>query len=291
MVAVEGGHEATTAPLWEDDARSADLSGQRRRRRELQLRRTGYKLLGVLALLAIWELAALIVSDATTLPSVQATVSTFFHYFNRPYPASSEPLWLDLLISARRIVIGFLAAVVVGVLAGAAMWSARPLRHMIDPVIELTRPLPPLAFIPLLIVWFGIGELPKILLIFIGVTPIIIVSTVAALDSVPPEFEQCARALGASRLRTLFTVQVRAAIPGIITGMRLSMGYAWASIVAAEMIAGTSGIGYLILQAGNYLQTSLVMAGIISIGIVGVLFDAALRLLLRLADPSRAVSG
>jgi NitT/TauT family transport system permease protein/taurine transport system permease protein len=170
------------------------------------------------------------------------------------------------------------------------MWSWRPLRDMIDPVIELTRPLPPLAFIPLLIVWFGIGELPKVVLILIGVLPIMIVSTVAALDGIPPELDQCARTLGASRIYTLFHVQLRAAVPGIITGMRLSMGGAWTSIVAVEMIAATSGVGFLILQAGNYLVTSLVLSGIIAIGVVSLVFDAFLRAMLRLADPSRAVS-
>jgi NitT/TauT family transport system permease protein/taurine transport system permease protein len=193
-------------------------------------------------------------------------------------------------VSARRILVGFALSVAGGILIGSAMWSWRPLREMIDPVIELTRPLPPLAFVPLLIVWFGIGELPKVVLIVIGVLPIMIVSTVAALDTVPPEFEQCARTLGASRWYTLFAVQIRAAIPGIITGMRLSMGGAWTSIVAVEMIAATSGVGYLILNAGNYQLTGLVLSGIIAIGLVSFAFDTVLRGFLRVADPSRAVA-
>jgi NitT/TauT family transport system permease protein/taurine transport system permease protein len=277
-------------PSWEAGEEPIDLSGQRRRVRRARLRRTGLKVTGVLILLAAWEIGALIANDSTILPTVQTTVSTFFHYLNRAYPAASDPLWKDILVSAQRILIGFFIAVAAGILVGAAMWSWQPLRHMIDPIIELTRPLPPLAFIPLLIVWFGVGELPKIVLVVIGVLPIMVVSTVAALDGVPPELEQCARTLGASRLYTLLHVQIRAAVPGIITGMRLSMGGAWTSIVAVEMIAATSGIGFLILQAGNYLITSLVMSGIIAIGIIGLLFDAVLRGLLRLADPSRAVA-
>lgn len=287
--AVEAAVHAARTPRWEQQDEQVDLGAHRRRIRQARLRRTGLKLTGVVILLAAWEIASLIASDATILPSVQTTVSTFFHYLNRPYPASSAPLWKDLVISARRILIGFAIATVLGILIGAAMWSWKPLRHMIDPVIELTRPLPPLAFIPLLIVWFGVGELPKVVLIAIGVLPLMIVATVAALDETPRELEQCARTLGASRLYTLFHVQIRAAVPGIITGMRISMGAAWTSIVAVEMIAATSGVGFLILQAGNYLQTSLVMSGIIAIGIVGLLFDALLRGLLRLADPSRAV--
>jgi ABC-type nitrate/sulfonate/bicarbonate transport system permease component len=277
-------------PVWEAGGGTLDLAAPRRRVRRARLHRTALKITGVLVLLGAWEIGALIINDSSFLPTVQATFSTLVHYLNRPYPAASDPLWKDIVVSGRRILIGFVIAVIGGVLIGAAMWSWRPLRYMIDPVIELTRPLPPLAFIPLLIVWFGIGELPKIVLILIGVLPIMIVSTVAALDSVPPELEQCARTLGASRVHTLFHVQLRAAVPGIITGMRLSMGGAWTSIVAVEMIAATSGVGFLILQAGNYVITTLVLSGIIAIGIVSLVFDAFLRGLLRLADPSRAVS-
>jgi ABC-type nitrate/sulfonate/bicarbonate transport system permease component len=275
---------------WDGGEETVDLAAQRRRVRRARLHRNALKITGVLILLAVWEIGALIANDSSILPSVQTTFSTLFHYLNRPYPAASDPLWKDIVVSGRRILIGFFIAVIGGVLIGAAMWSWRPLRDMIDPVIELTRPLPPLAFIPLLIVWFGIGELPKVVLILIGVLPIMIVSTVAALDAVPLELEQCARTLGASRVHTLLHVQLRAAVPGIITGMRLSMGGAWTSIVAVEMIAATSGVGFLILQAGNYFLTSLVLSGIIAIGIVSLVFDAFLRGLLRLADPSRTVA-
>jgi ABC-type nitrate/sulfonate/bicarbonate transport system permease component len=290
MTAFEVRAADTRLPRWEVGEETLDLSGQRRQIRRARIRRTLLKITGVLILLGAWEIGALIANDSSILPTVQTTASTFFHYLNRPYPAASDPLWKDIVVSGRRILTGFVVAVAGGVLIGAAMWSSRLLRDMIDPVIELTRPLPPLAFIPLLIVWFGIGELPKVVLIVIGVLPIMIVSTVAALDGVPPELEQCARTLGASRAYTLFHVQLRAAVPGIITGMRLSMGGAWTSIVAVEMIAATSGVGFLILQAGNYFITSLVLSGIIAIGLVSLVFDAFLRGLLRLADPSRRVA-
>ncbi len=109
----------------------------------------------------------------------------------------------------------------------------------------------------------------------------------AALDEVPEDLRLCARTLGASRLYTLARVQIRAALPGILTGMRISMAGAWTSIVAAELIAATSGLGYLIMQAGDYLNTALVFSGILSIAILGLVLDASLRGLLLLADPSR----
>lgn len=166
------------------------------------------------------------------------------------------------------------------------MASVRPLRHVLDPLIELTRPLPPLAFIPLFIVWFGIGETSKFLLLVLGVVPIMIIATVAALDSVPPELVKASRSLGASPLHALVSVRLRAAVPGIVTGMRLAMGGAWTSIVAVELIAATSGLGYLINNAGVNLQTSLVLSGILAISLLGLAFDGLLRLLGRLADPT-----
>src|ERR1019366_3699414 len=190
------------------------------------------------------------IADPVFLPSVTQTAHTFVHYLDQPYPSQGEPLWYDALLSLRRIMVGF----AIGVPLGAAMSATLVARHLIDPVIGVLRPLPPLAFIPLFIIWFGIGEMPKEVLIVFGVTPIMAVTTVAALDEVPEDLRLCARTLGASRLYTMLRVQIRAALPGIITGMRLAMAGSWTSIVAAELIAATSGLGYLIQQAGDYLN-------------------------------------
>ena len=125
------------------------------------------------------------------------------------------------------------------------------------------------------------------MLIIVGVVPLMAVMTVAALNEVPDDLRLCARTLGASRGYTMLLVQVRAALPYIITGMRLAMAGAWSSIVAVELIAATSGLGYLIQQAGDYLNTALVLSGIICIAVVALALDACLRGLLLLADPSR----
>ncbi len=265
----------------------ADLAAHRRAKRRARTRRFATGAAGLVVLAAVWQLAATILGDAVFLPSVTQTIHQFLHYLSRPYPAQGKPLWYDLAISLKRILIGFMIGAGVGVVLGAAMSAGRVIRHLIDPVIEVLRPLPPLAFIPLFIVWFGIGELPKEVLIIIAVTPIMAVTTVAALDEVPEDLMLCARTLGASRAHTLLHVQIRSALPGILTGMRISMAGAWSSIVAAELLAATSGLGYLIMQAGDYLNTALVFAGIIAIAIAGLILDAGLRGLLLLADPSR----
>lgn len=264
-----------------------DLDADRRERRRARTRRVATGACGLLGAVVAWQIAAAVSADSVIVPSPIHTASTFVHYLSHPYPSNGNTLWQDLLVSLRRILAGFLGGVAIGTAIGAAMVHSRRLRHVTDPLIEATRPLPPLAFIPLLIVWFGIGELPKEILIIVGIVPIMVISTVAALDDVPVDLQLSARTLGATPLYTLWHVQIRAALPAIITGMRLSMGAAWSSIVAAEMVAATSGVGYVIMLAGNYLNTALVFSGILLIGLAGFALDGVLRGLIRLADPSR----
>jgi NitT/TauT family transport system permease protein/taurine transport system permease protein len=271
----------------EEQDERADLAAYRRARRRARTRRLGTGALGLAVLVVLWQVVAVLISDPVFLPSVSQTVASFAHYFAHPYPSQGKPLWYDALTSLRRVLTGFALGTAIGVALGAGMSASRIVRHAIDPVIEVLRPLPPLAFIPLFIIWLGIGEMPKEVLIMLGVIPVMAVTTVAALDEVPDDLRLCARTLGASPRYTMLRVQIRSALPGILTGMRISMAGAWTSIVAAELIAATSGLGYLIMQAGDYLNTALVFSGIISIAILGLVLDACLRGLLLLADPSR----
>ena len=242
---------------------------------------------GIALALGIWEVASIALDDPVLLPSVQEVARTYVEYLNLKYPAVvGHTLWQHALVSAARILSAWGAGVVIGVAIGGAMASVPLLRHLIDPLIEITRPLPPLAFIPLFIIWFGIGESSKFLLLLVGVVPIMIIATVAALDAVPEELVQAGRSLGASRLRVLLTVRLRSALPQLITGARLAMGIAWTSIVAVELLAAQSGLGYLINNAGVNLQTPLVLSGILTISLLGILFDGALRLAHRAVDPT-----
>jgi ABC-type nitrate/sulfonate/bicarbonate transport system permease component len=262
-------------------------AGPAERRRRRSWRRVGYGAAGLLLALAVWEVAAVGIDDPVTLPTVSTTVREFLHYLTHPYPeVQGRTLVEDALISTARILAGFGLGAAAGLVLGAAMAGVRVIRELADPLIGVMRPLPPIAFIPLLVVWFGIGETSKVALLFFGVLPVVTIATLGALDAVPVELVHASRSLGASPLYTMVHVRLRAAVPAVITGMRIAMGGAWTSIIAAEMIAATGGVGFLILQAGNYLQTPLIFSGITVIAVLGFAFDGLLRLLLRAADPA-----
>jgi taurine transport system permease protein len=219
------------------------------------------------------------------MPSPIATAQTLVQYLQHPFPVLGFTIWEHAIFSLKRILIGYAAGVTVGILVGSIMVVVPFVRGLLDPIIEGARVLPMLAFIPMLIIWFGIEDVPKIVVIAVVVTPIMVVSTVAALDQFPEEMMNAARCLGASNSHALLHVRIRGSAPGIVTGMRLCMGAAWASLVGAEMITATSGLGYLVLQAGLYLRTPLIFAGIISIVTLGLLSDMVLRGVHRALDP------
>ena len=275
---------APIAPEWPD---TTDIDN--RQAAAVRRQRTITSLLSVAALLVVWELVArFIIADPAILPAPSGVVAVFLGHVVTAYPAQSSTLPGHLLYSFARITVGFLAGSVTGIAIGALMSANRYVRYAIDPVIELMRPLPPLAFIPLLVVWFGIGETPKMVLIFIGVVPIMIIATLTGLDGVPKQMLDAAASLGASRPYALVHVKIRAALVPIVTGMRVAVGVSWTSIVASEMIAADHGIGYVILEAGNYLDTAMVFSAIILIGGVGLLMDRALRFVMRGLDPTAA---
>ena len=255
----------------------------------LRRQRTLTGAISIAVLLIAWELVGrFAINDVAILPTPSGVLRVLAAHLFAEYPAQSYSLPGHLFFSFVRIAIGFLAGSLVGVAVGALMAANRTVFWAIDPIIEVLRPLPPLAFIPLLVVWFGINEMPKVALIFIGVVPVMIIATLTGLEAVPKQMLDAAASLGASRRYALLHVRIRAALVSIVTGMRVAVGVSWTSIVAAEMIAADRGIGYVILQAGNYLDTAMVFSAIILIGLVGLVMDRMLRFALRRLDPTAA---
>jgi taurine transport system permease protein len=183
------------------------------------------------------------------------------------------------LISLYRVMSGFLLGCIFGVLLGITMGLSSIVRGLFDPIIELYRPVPPLAYIPIIIIWMGIGDGGKIMLLFLATFAIMVINARSGVRSVTVEKIHAAYSLGATRWQVLRHVILVNALPEIFTGMRVSMGVCWATLVAAEMVAATAGLGWMVLNAARYLRTDIVIMGVIVMGIIGYGFDLIMRLL------------
>lgn len=224
----------------------------------------------------VWELLTLFsVFPAVALPSPAAVYHAYVSTTTAGY--LGKTLQQDILYSVYRVVVGFVGAVIAGVLIGLLMARIRLVHQIIDPYLQFGRPVPPLAYIPLFVVWFGIGELPKILLILVGTLPIIIINTVAGVRNIPGERFEVAECLGANPRQVFFRVVLPSALPEIFTGMKVGIGIAWTCLVAAELIASNVGLGWLVEQAANQLQIAIVIGGIIVIGILGYGMELCIR--------------
>jgi len=183
----------------------------------------------------------------------------------------------DVAISLFRSLFGFLIAAVAGVFLGCLCASFRTVGAVIDPILDLIRPIPPLAFLPIFIIWFGLGELSKVLMIAFSSFFIIYVNTYQGVRYADPILVRAAQSMGASRRQIFQTITLPAALPEIITGLRLGMGMAFFVLVAAELIAADSGMGFRIQEARWQFRVDRMFYGATLIGIVGFILFALLR--------------
>ena len=190
---------------------------------------------------------------------------------------ANNTLWQHILISALRVFGALALACMIAIPVGLAMGMNRIMRGVFDPPIEFYRPVPPLAYLPLMIVWFGIGELSKVLLIFLAIFAPVAIGTRSGVKSAAIEQVHAAYSLGANRWQVLAQVILPAAAPEIITAVRIGMGVGWTTLVAAEMVAATKGVGFMVLTASEFLQTDTVIVGIIIIAAIAYAFDLGMR--------------
>ena len=194
-------------------------------------------------------------------------------------------LWQHLGASLTRILVALLAAVIIGVPVGIAMGLSPTVRGILDPLIELYRPVPPLAYLPLMVIWFGIGETSKILLIYLAIFAPVAMSALAGVKSAQQVRIRAAQSLGASRVQVLLFVILPGALPEILTGLRIGLGVGWSTLVAAELIAATRGLGFMVQSAGEFLATDVVLAGIAVIAAIAFGLELGLRALQRRLTP------
>ncbi len=187
------------------------------------------------------------------------------------------PLWEHIGISVFRVLSGVILGALVGIPLGFAMGLSSFARGLFDPIVEFMRPIPPLALIPLIILWFGIDETAKIFLLFLASLFIMAIAARSGVSSVRVTKVHAAYSLGASKLQILRHVILPNALPEIFTGLRTSMGVCWGTVVAAELVAADRGVGSMIMIAKNFLQTDTVVIGIVIIGIIGYTIEMLMR--------------
>jgi taurine transport system permease protein len=188
-------------------------------------------------------------------------------------------------ISLLRVFGAFALACVTAIPIGIMMGVSRFARGIFDPPIEFYRPLPPLAYLPLIIIWFGIGEFSKVFLIYLAIFAPLAIAARSGVRSVSIEQIHAAYSMGASRTQVVLYVILKSALPEIFTGMRIGIGVGWTTLVAAEMVASTSGLGFMVLNAAEFLASDVVIMGIIVIGFFALCFDLLMRHLERVLVP------
>jgi ABC-type nitrate/sulfonate/bicarbonate transport system permease component len=241
------------------------------------LRLRGHEgLLGALLLLALWEFAARVFwRDPDVLPSpIQCLQAAIAHL-------SAADVLRHGAASLLRIAGGFGLAALLGIATGvAAGWYPR-LGHLLRPLADLLRPIPPLAWIPMAIVWFGLGEASKWFVIFLGAFFPIFTNTLRGMASIPPILMRAARTMDVHGTELLLRVAVPAALPDIATGLRVGLGLAFGILVAAELVAADSGVGRLIMQARELGQLGVAVFGVVLIGALSLCADALLARLIK----------
>jgi NitT/TauT family transport system permease protein len=191
----------------------------------------------------------------------------------------------DVWASFYRIGLGFLFSAAIGIPLGIAIGSFRAVQALFEPIIAAVRYMPASAFIPLMIIWFGIGQTEKMAVIWFGVFFPLTLMVADVSANVPKELVNIAYTLGASRWQVFRRVLLPACWPGVIDNLRIGIGWAWTYLIVAELVAASTGIGHVILQSSRFLETEKIIAGILTIGILGLLTDAFFRWLYRALFP------
>ena len=249
-----------------------------------QHRNSVISVLTVFALFLIWYvIAALKIVPPLFLPTPQSVWQKFLQVSQQGFMQAT--LWQHLAASITRVLLALGAAIMVGVPLGIWMGLNKWARAILDPIVELLRPIPPLAYLPLLVIWFGIGESTKVLLIFLSILAPVIISSAHGVLSHQINRERAALSLGANRVQLLRYVILPTALPHILTGIRIGLGVGWSTLVASELVAADRGIGFMVQSAAQFLITDTVVLGIIVIAFVAVSFELFLRWLQKEISP------
>jgi NitT/TauT family transport system permease protein len=234
---------------------------------------------------AWWAAAAAGLAPPQFLPSPGAVLAQFVELTRAPFVGYT--LQQHLASSFARFALGFGLAAAIGIPLGLAMGRFRALDAIVTPLFDALRFVAPIAWVPFAALWFGTGIGGPVMVIFSGAFPPCVINAYRGARFVEPRFVEAAETLGASHWRMITEVLLPAAVPSIVAGLRVSAGLGWQSLVGAELIVASSGIGYLLVRGQANISTSIVMSGMIAIGLVGFAIDILLRLLERRVNRRR----
>jgi NitT/TauT family transport system permease protein len=265
-------------------ASAGDTASLRRRERWLEFKKPiptwELILLGLVVwvlFFGIWKLAtATGWAPPFLLPAPDAVAMTLYELF------ADRGFLMDVLVSVYRIIVSFAAACLIAVPLGVLMGSFSRIEALFNPLVSAWRYLPAPSFIPLLLMWFGTDDTSKLALLFIGVVWFLMTLVMDHTKAVKTEFIQTALTLGANRWQVLWTVIVPAVMPNVVITMRQMLAAAWTYLVIAEIMAATDGIGAMMMRAKRFIHADEIMAGIVMIGVLGLLFDYLFRVLERI---------
>lgn len=230
-------------------------------------------LIAMLAVVLVWQgVVSMTQASPAVLPSPARTANTLWDL------VLSGQIFTHVGASFGRVFVAWMLAAAIAIPLGLMQGTHPRLERILDPVIELFRPISPLAWIPMAILWFGIGEAGKIFIIFIATFFPILLNTVSGVKGIDPVLVRAGQVLGCDNDAKLFwRVMLPAAMPTILVGLRISFGTGWAAIIAAELVAANKGLGYLIANGMEILRSDLVLAGMIVIALLGVAVDSGFR--------------
>ncbi len=231
-------------------------------------------IIGAIIFFGMWEIAHYMMDETQQkfLPSVEQVLSSLWVLF------VEKAYIYDVLKSCYRVFVSFFVAAAIAIPIAVLMGCFANIKSMVNPTVSAARYLPAASFIPLLLVWFGPTDLQKMSLLFLGVVFFLIALILDATESVETSLVEASLTMGASRTRVVLGVVLPAAAPGIIDAMRAMIAVSWTYLVIAEIVAAQDGIGAVMMRAGRFLNVDIIMAGILTIGILGVLTDLLFRL-------------
>ena len=209
--------------------------------------------------------------DRGLLPSPLEVMRHFFSMM------AEKQLWLDILLSSRRVLIGVICGLAIAIPVGFLLGWYRGVRAFVDPVINFFRALPPIALIPLVIVYFGIGEPARLSVLIYAAFFSGVIVIYEGIKLIPPIYVRVSRALGATDFEIFRYIVIPAALPHVLTAFRIAVGVCWTTLVAAELVAAERGLGAVIVSGQNFFQVPTIFVGIIMIGTVALIMDKVLR--------------